>query len=145
MHRKDRNPLLLAAIRRRPFGNDNNQEGFLIVTVAADEGLLDIHDRRPVVFIPSAARPWLTESVTGRRWWILSVIAVLLQTTSFGTPSVALSVIRKIRDQNSSCHFLSDPGFTSIHTQGYAPFLWITTTLLCRSRAGPQRALHSTA
>jgi len=66
IHRKDGNPLLPAAIGRRPFGNDNDQEGFLIVAAAADEGLLDIHDRRPVVFTPAPARSWLTESVTGK-------------------------------------------------------------------------------
>jgi len=57
---------MLAAIGKQPFENDNDQEGFLIVTAAADEGLLDIHDRRPIVFSPDAARQWLSENTTGK-------------------------------------------------------------------------------
>lgn len=63
IYRKDGNPLLLAAIGKPPF---ENQEGFLIVTAAADEGLLDIHDRRPLVYSPAAARKWLSENTTSK-------------------------------------------------------------------------------
>lgn len=66
IYRKDGNPLLLAAIGKQPFENGNDQEGFLIVTAAADEGLLDIHDRRPLVYSPAAARKWLSENTTGK-------------------------------------------------------------------------------
>ncbi|MFJ3458673.1 SOS response-associated peptidase family protein [Scandinavium goeteborgense] len=66
IHRKDGYPLLLAAIGKKPFENGNDQEGFLIVTAAADEGLLDIHDRRPLVFTPDTARNWLRENTTGK-------------------------------------------------------------------------------
>nr|CAH8250458.1 SOS response-associated protein YedK [Enterobacter mori] len=66
IYRKDGNPLLLAAIGKQPFENGNDQEGFLIVTAAADEGLLDIHDRRPLVYSPDAARQWLSENTTGK-------------------------------------------------------------------------------
>jgi putative SOS response-associated peptidase YedK len=65
IYRKDGNPLLLAAIWKPPFENGNAQEGFLIVTAAADEGLLDIHDRRPLVYSPDAARKWLSENTIG--------------------------------------------------------------------------------
>lgn len=66
IYRKDGNPLLLAVIGKSPFENGNDQEGFLIVTAAADEGLLDIHDRRPLVYSPAAARKWLSEKTTGK-------------------------------------------------------------------------------
>lgn len=66
IYRKDGNPLLLAAIGKPPFENGNDLEGFLIVTAAADEGLLDIHDRRPLVYSPAAARKWLSENTTGK-------------------------------------------------------------------------------
>ena len=66
IYRKDGNPLLLAAIGKPPFENGNDQEGFLIVTAAADEGLLDIHDRRPLVYSPAAARKWLSENTTSK-------------------------------------------------------------------------------
>ncbi|WP_162497734.1 SOS response-associated peptidase family protein [Klebsiella pneumoniae] len=32
-----------------PFERGDEAEGFLIVTAAADKGLVDIHDRRPLV------------------------------------------------------------------------------------------------
>ena len=59
-------PLLLAAIGKQPFENGSDQEGLLIVTAAADEGLLDIHDTRPIVFSPDAERKWLSENATGK-------------------------------------------------------------------------------
>jgi putative SOS response-associated peptidase YedK len=31
-------------------------DGFVIVTAAADASLVDMHDRRPLVFAPDAAR-----------------------------------------------------------------------------------------
>ncbi len=54
---------MLAAIGKPPFENVNDQEGFLIVTAAASEGLLDIHDRRPLVYLADAARKWLSENL----------------------------------------------------------------------------------
>ena len=38
---------------------------FLLVTAAADRGLVDIHDRRPLVLAPEAAREWMRQDVTG--------------------------------------------------------------------------------
>jgi len=37
----------------------------LIVTAAADKGLVDIHDRRPLVLTPEAAREWLRQETRG--------------------------------------------------------------------------------
>jgi len=36
----------------------------LIVTAAADKGLVDIHDRRPLVFTPEAALEWMNPETT---------------------------------------------------------------------------------
>jgi putative SOS response-associated peptidase YedK len=33
--------------------------GFVIVTAAAEAGLIDVHDRRPVVLAPEDARLWM--------------------------------------------------------------------------------------
>ena len=55
----------MAAIGRTPFERGDHAEGFLIVTVAADRGLVDIHDRRPLVLTPEAAREWMRQDVTG--------------------------------------------------------------------------------
>ncbi len=56
----------MAAIGRTPFERGDHAEGFLIVTAAADRGLVDIHDRRPLV--PAPAKPpgeWMRQDVTG--------------------------------------------------------------------------------
>jgi putative SOS response-associated peptidase YedK len=39
--------------------------GLVIVTATADAGLIDVHDRRPLVFGPDAARRWLDPAVSG--------------------------------------------------------------------------------
>ena len=59
IHRKDGQPILMAVIGSTPFERGDEEEGFLIVTAAADKGLADIHDRRPLVLIPDAAREWM--------------------------------------------------------------------------------------
>jgi putative SOS response-associated peptidase YedK len=38
----------------------------LIVTAAADQGLVDIHDRRPLVLVPEAAREWMRQDIGGK-------------------------------------------------------------------------------
>lgn len=65
IYRKDRKPLYFAAIGKQPFDSGDEAEGFLIVTAAADKGLVDIHDRRPLVFTPSAALTWMDPGTTG--------------------------------------------------------------------------------
>lgn len=65
IQRKDDQPIFMAAIGRTPFERGDHAEGFLIVTAAADRGLVDIHDRRPLVLTPEAAREWMRQDVTG--------------------------------------------------------------------------------
>jgi len=65
IYRKDRKPLYFAAIGKQPFDVGDDAEGFLIVTAAADKGLVDIHDRRPLVFTPSAALKWMKPETSG--------------------------------------------------------------------------------
>lgn len=36
------------------------------MTAAADQGLVDIHDRRPLVLTPEAAREWMRQDVGGK-------------------------------------------------------------------------------
>lgn len=67
IHRKDGTPLLMAAISSTPFERGDDHKGFLIVTAAADKGLVDIHDRRPLVLTPEAARHWLNQDTTGKQ------------------------------------------------------------------------------
>ena len=56
----------MAAIGSTPFERGDEAEGFLIVTAAADKGLVDIHDRRPLVLSPEAAREWMRQDIGGK-------------------------------------------------------------------------------
>ncbi|EBG6453041.1 SOS response-associated peptidase [Salmonella enterica] len=66
IHRKDGKPIFMAAIGSTPFERGDEAEGFLIVTSAADKGLVDIHDRRPLVLSPDAAREWMRQGISGK-------------------------------------------------------------------------------
>ena len=57
----------MAAIGSTPFERGDHSEGFLIVTSAADKGLVDIHDRRPLVLSPEAAREWMRQDIGGKK------------------------------------------------------------------------------
>lgn len=60
IHRKDRTPLFMAGVAN--FGEFNTHKaeaGFAIVTAAAVGGMVDVHDRRPVVLSAEDAREWL--------------------------------------------------------------------------------------
>ena len=60
IHRKDGKPLFLVALANFGSFTENPAEaGFVLVTDAADEGMLDIHDRRPVVLEAEDAELWL--------------------------------------------------------------------------------------
>lgn len=61
----DGEPLFLAALTSVLTDADALAPGagLVIVTAAADEGLLDIHDRRPLVLPQKAARRWLDPSL----------------------------------------------------------------------------------
>ncbi|MEQ0330884.1 SOS response-associated peptidase [Klebsiella sp. GB_Kp056] len=65
IQRKDGQPIFMAAIGSTPFERGDSAEGFLLVTAAADRGLVDIHDRRPLVLTPEAAREWMRQDLTG--------------------------------------------------------------------------------
>ena len=57
-------PMLLAAITNfRPFTDQDKQVGMVIVTAAADGGMVDVHDRRPVVLAPEDARLWMDNTL----------------------------------------------------------------------------------
>lgn len=62
IHLADDQPMFLAAIGRFERGSPDTlpeQTAFAIVTADSEGGMLDIHDRRPVVLSPEAARRWL--------------------------------------------------------------------------------------
>ncbi|WP_397453147.1 SOS response-associated peptidase family protein [Pseudomonas sp. NA-150] len=61
IRRRDGQPILCAAIGQYPAHGEAAQEhdGFVIITADSAGGMVDIHDRRPVVLAPELAREWL--------------------------------------------------------------------------------------
>jgi putative SOS response-associated peptidase YedK len=65
---KNQTPMFFAALaqvssRLEPVDSD----GFVIITGASDSGMVDIHDRRPLVLAPDHAREWLDPDTTVSR------------------------------------------------------------------------------
>ncbi|MBL4835671.1 MAG: SOS response-associated peptidase family protein [Pseudomonas sp.] len=63
---KSNEPMFYAAIGHFPRGGEgaaSEIDGFAIVTSASDQGMVDIHDRMPVVLPPEVAREWLDTSL----------------------------------------------------------------------------------
>jgi putative SOS response-associated peptidase YedK len=69
IHAADKSPLYFAAIGLFPTQTRAAQDddGFAIVTGTADAGLLDIHDRRPLVLSPAVATEWLGNATPAER------------------------------------------------------------------------------
>ena len=131
IHRKDGNSLLPAAMGKPPFESSNEQEGFLIVTAAADEGLLDIHDRRPLVYSPDAARKWLSENTTGKEAEDIAREGCLsAEDITWHPRQPGCWQSREPGPGTYRATGLADGEIPGIHSQGYAPFLWITQSLL---------------
>lgn len=42
-------------------------DGFVIITAASDQGMVDIHDRKPLVLTPKHAREWIEPGLTPGR------------------------------------------------------------------------------
>lgn len=61
-------PLFFAALAEvYEVLESDEQEGFVIITAAADEGMVDIHDRKPLVLTPELAREWIDPSTPAER------------------------------------------------------------------------------
>lgn len=57
---KTQAPMFFAGLAQvHPGLEPHDEDGFVIITDASDAGMVDIHDRRPVVLNPEAARAWL--------------------------------------------------------------------------------------
>ena len=60
IHRRDRAPVYMAALANPGSRTEAKAlHGFTIVTADAEGGMLDVHDRRPVVLSADAAAAWL--------------------------------------------------------------------------------------
>lgn len=45
----------------------DERDGFVIITAASDEGMLAIHDRKPLVLTPELARVWIDPETSAER------------------------------------------------------------------------------
>ena len=62
---KGAEPIFMAALcSERPGATSAEGDGFVIITSESDSGMVDIHDRRPLVFDADAARQWLHPDTT---------------------------------------------------------------------------------
>ena len=80
IYHKKNAPLFFAAIGRAPYGQDHGHEGFVIVTSASNKGMVDIHDRRPLVLTADAVREWLSVETTPERAQEIAQDAALPET-----------------------------------------------------------------
>ncbi|AXR28660.1 SOS response-associated peptidase [Pseudomonas aeruginosa] len=100
----DGSPILCAAIGQFPGLDDEQaeQHGFVIITADAEGGMVDIHDRRPVVLPPDLAREWLDPATPPER----AEQIVLMQ----GEPSQAFRWYAVSRDvgnvRNQGAHLI---------------------------------------
>ncbi|MGE8436654.1 MAG: SOS response-associated peptidase family protein [Pseudomonas palmensis] len=63
IRRRDGQPSLCAGIGQ--FSTEHNEhDGFVIITADSVGGMVDVHDRRPVVWSPELAREWLASSTS---------------------------------------------------------------------------------
>lgn len=61
IRRRDGQPSLCASIGQ--FAG-NEHDGFVIITADAEGGMVDVHDRRPVVLSPRLAREWINPATS---------------------------------------------------------------------------------
>jgi putative SOS response-associated peptidase YedK len=65
IHRKDGTPLFMLALANfGAFESKREEAGFVLVTDDAAAGMLDIHDRKPVVLSADDAKLWLDPALT---------------------------------------------------------------------------------
>lgn len=65
------------------------------MTAAADQGLIDIHDRRPLVLVPEAAREWMRQDIGGKEAGKLPPMELYQLTILSGTRYLVLWVMLK--------------------------------------------------
>lgn len=93
IYHESKRPIFFAAISRHHPDEavPPDDDGFVIVTTASDSGLLDIHDRRPVVLPSAAACEWMDPKTSPERAEALANIAAT-PSDKFGWHPVGKSV-----------------------------------------------------
>ena len=66
IHRRDNQPMYFAGLGqfRRDGSEPKDGDGFVIITADSDEGMVDIHDRRPIVLSPETTAHWLNPELS---------------------------------------------------------------------------------
>ncbi|WP_314408949.1 SOS response-associated peptidase family protein [Pseudomonas kuykendallii] len=67
---KSQEPMWFAALgqfNRESQLEEREGDGFVIITAESDQGMVDIHDRRPVVLSPELAREWIEPDLGAER------------------------------------------------------------------------------
>ena len=65
---KSQAPMFFAALAQvHPGLEPYEGDGFVIITAASDQGMVDIHDRRPLVLAPEHAREWIDPALSAVR------------------------------------------------------------------------------
>ncbi|CAI8793527.1 Abasic site processing protein YedK [Pseudomonas marginalis] len=65
---KSQKPMFFGALAQVHPGLDPHMDdGFVIITAASDQGMVDIHDRKPLVLSPACAREWLDPNLSPER------------------------------------------------------------------------------
>ncbi|QXI26404.1 SOS response-associated peptidase family protein [Pseudomonas vanderleydeniana] len=65
---KSQAPMFFAALAQVHAGLEPHEgDGFVIITAASDQGMVDIHDRRPLVLAPEHAREWIDPDLSPAR------------------------------------------------------------------------------
>lgn len=65
IHRKDREPFFMLALANfGPFKAHQAESGFVLITADTSGGMVDIHDRRPVVLNAADAATWLDPALS---------------------------------------------------------------------------------
>ena len=65
---KDQTPMFFAGLAEvHQTIEPNEHDGFVIITAASDQGMVDIHDRKPLVLAPEHAREWVDPETSPER------------------------------------------------------------------------------
>jgi putative SOS response-associated peptidase YedK len=65
---KSQKPMFFGALAQVHSGLEQHEEdGFVIITAASDSGMVDIHDRRPLVLSPELANEWIDPGLSPGR------------------------------------------------------------------------------
>jgi len=65
---KSQAPMFYGALAQvTPGLEPREDDGFVIITAASDSGMVDIHDRRPLMLTPELANEWLDPATSAKR------------------------------------------------------------------------------